>query len=243
MWSTSADAADTAAPVSFGFNEPLAPPVVVASASPGVPEVNPFEFSRATKSPAPSPDKYKLGVRLMRVSPLWLLVCGLGLVSTMVFFNWIKKPTAAADDVTINLAPLRNGATNEAVAPTQSLSPETTTTLAPAPEPVVAEQPPAPVVAPIERKSVVEPTVRSAGRFTVQIGSFKEAAQAEKIVAELQAGGLEARAEQTEVPKRGVWHRVYAGQFGDREEATRYAAQLRSKGLAQSAIVAEVEAR
>lgn len=233
-----ADEAKTAS-VHFKHAEPESTPAARPSSNPAHPDQNSFEFSRAAKASMPPPDKYSLGVRLMRVSPLWLLVCGLGLVSIMVFFNWIKKPSAEANEVTMNLTPLKNLATNETVAPAdeppaQAVQAEPLTP--PATAPVVAEKPAS--VAP-----VVQTAVQQDGRWTVQVGSFKEAAQAEQVVAALKSGGFEAHAAQAEIPKRGVWHRVYAGQFGDREEATRYAAQLRSKGLAQNTIVTEVEAR
>ncbi len=249
VWTDAGDV-EKALPASFTYDQPEAPPTVKPSGSPVVAAENSFEFINAVKtSVPPPPDKYRLGVRLMRVSPLWLLVCGLGLVSTMVFFNWIKKPSEVGGDVTINLAPLRKVSTNESVAPATTapapLQQAEPATPPPTTPPVVAEQQQqqqsAPVVPAVQ--SVIQPALQNDGRFTVQIGSFKEASEAEKIVETLRSGGFEARAEQAEVPKRGVWHRVYAGQFGDRAEALRYAAELRSKGLVQNTIVAEIAAR
>lgn len=61
---------------------------------------------------APS-DAYGMGVRLMRVSPLWLLVTGLSFISFIVFCNWLIKPTGRPGGSLIAAA--NNHATNQSV--------------------------------------------------------------------------------------------------------------------------------
>ncbi len=73
-----------------------------------------------TATPA---DKYGLGLRLMRVSPMWLLLSGLLFISFVVFCNWVTMPNAQAgvqgggNDArrAINLRPTVNQATNQPV--------------------------------------------------------------------------------------------------------------------------------
>ena len=86
-------------------------------------------------------------------------------------------------------------------------------------------------------------TAAGAGNFTVQVGSYPDASQANERVSSLRASGFEARAAAVEIPKRGTWYRVQAGRFQTREEAARFGAQLRAKGAADNALVTEVEKR
>lgn len=62
-------------------------------------------------------DGYGLGVRLMRVSPLWLLVSGLSFISFVIFCNWFFLPSNfALADSTPPPASLGNAATNRSFA-------------------------------------------------------------------------------------------------------------------------------
>lgn len=104
-------------------------------------------------------------------------------------------------------------------------------------------EPPAPKVEPPARvETPVQPAVQGAGKFTVQVGSYNDKEQAEARVASLQSAGFEARAVSVEIPKRGTWYRVQAGRFASRDEATRFGAQLRVKGAAETVLVAETQA-
>ena len=76
------------------------------------------------------------------------------------------------------------------------------------------------------------------GKFTLQVGSYNVAAEAEARAKSLQAAGVEARVAQVEIPKRGTWYRVQAGRFASREEAERTGRQLREKNLAASYLTA-----
>jgi cell division septation protein DedD len=65
---------------------------------------------------AQSFDGYGLGVRLMRVSPLWLLVSGLSFISFVVFCNWFFVPANLAQAEAVRPASRRNEATNRSLA-------------------------------------------------------------------------------------------------------------------------------
>lgn len=79
------------------------------------------------------------------------------------------------------------------------------------------------------------------GTFTLQVGSYSVAAEAEARASSLKASGVEARVAQVEIPKRGTWYRVQAGRFASREEAERGGRQLREKGLAASYLTASLQ--
>lgn len=67
-------------------------------------------------------DSYSLGVRLMRVSPLWLLVSGLSFISFVVFCNWFFVPANLARADATRPASHRNEATNRSLASAADLA-------------------------------------------------------------------------------------------------------------------------
>lgn len=87
----------------------------------------------------------------------------------------------------------------------------------------------------------VQPPARTGGRFTIQVGAHSDGARAEAHVVQMKSAGFDARVVAVEIPKRGTWYRVQAGRFDTREEAARQGAQIRARGVAQSAMVTEVQ--
>lgn len=230
----------------------------------------PLKSIEASKAAQPS-DMYGMGVRLMRVSPMWLLLAGLSFISFIVLCNWLIKPDEPAGSAARMLTNADNHATNQSssrvVAPNSTAqSPVNTQTAQPTTESGVAFIPaeargasavaapqPAPSVEamkqrPVEEKAASSPASPSqqaeaatAGKVTIQIGSYNEAGQAEERVANLKSAGYEARSVAVEIPKRGTWYRVQSGRFIDRDEAERYGKQLREKGIVSSYITTDVQ--
>lgn len=64
------------------------------------------------------------------------------------------------------------------------------------------------------------------GGFSVQVGSFKEQADAERFVSELLRRGHRAYRQAANVPSRGLWHRVRIGPFKNGFEANLYKQKL-----------------
>ncbi len=64
------------------------------------------------------------------------------------------------------------------------------------------------------------------GGFSVQVGSFKEQADAERFVSELLRRGHRAYRQAANVPGRGLWHRVRIGPFKNGFEANLYKQKL-----------------
>ncbi|MBC7931101.1 MAG: SPOR domain-containing protein [Rubrivivax sp.] len=91
------------------------------------------------------------------------------------------------------------------------------------------------------REKSAESSPATEAKFTLQVGSFNVAAEAEARASSLKAVGVEARVAQVEIPKRGTWYRVQAGRFATREEAERNGRQLREKGLATSYLTAALQ--
>ncbi|HEY6186950.1 MAG TPA: SPOR domain-containing protein [Pyrinomonadaceae bacterium] len=79
------------------------------------------------------------------------------------------------------------------------------------------------------------------GNFTVQVGSYNNAAQADERVSRLRSGGVEARVVRAEIPHRGTWYRVQAGRFTSQMEAARYATELKGKGATDDFVVTSAQ--
>jgi cell division septation protein DedD len=221
-----------------------------------------LELNRAEKDARPPYDHYGLGVRLMRVSPLWLLVAGLSFISFIVVCNWLVKPGETTGEPARMAAAAKSQATNQPIShlagsdstaqtPASSAPAQQTTekqvAFVPTEAKVAASQPVvAPSVEPVKEKQSLPASTANAsseskeGKITIQLGSYNEAAQAEERVAAVKSAGFEARVVEVEIPKRGTWYRVQSGRFGTRDDAERYGRQLREKGVASSFITTDV---
>jgi len=221
-----------------------------------------FKSNGAGKVSRPPSDAYGMGVRLMRVSPVWLLLAGLSFISFIVFCNWLIKPAAQQGDATNLIAAANNHATNQSanrvnVQTSTAQSPVNSQVAQPSNEPGVAfiateaKEAMPPVAAPsVAAKPVVEekPSLpvsssnhANEGKVTIQVGSYNAASEAEARVANLKSAGFEARSVEVEIPKRGTWYRVQSGRFVSRDEAERYGKQLRDKGVVSSFITTDVQ--
>lgn len=216
------------------------------------------------KKAASHHDKYASGVRLLRVAPAWLLLTGLAFVSVLFLLNWWSRPgeenqgplpVAAAQK-----QPERNDAMSRRVttpAPAPQAEEEKKVAPPPRQEPpppapkseaasVSQERPAAPAelaAPPAELKKPAAPAQAvgdAGGKFTVQVGAYNVAEQADERVTSLKSAGFDGGVVRVEIPGRGTWYRVQSGRFASRDEAARYGGQLRAKGVAQSVIVSEV---
>ena len=209
-----------------------------------------------------APDFYAVGVRLIKMSPVWLLTATGGFAILILLLSWIRPGVGAADAASIPndakavavqyqqapvaagpstekpAAPVAPAANDRAEVVTEPDAPkpvEVATTTTPAtPEPTPAEQPK-------EHASVVTSADDSGAKFTVQVGSFNAESQANERISSLRASGFDARSTVVEIPGRGTWHRVQVGRFRERDEAAKVAAQLREKGAASGSMVVALQ--
>jgi cell division septation protein DedD len=221
--------------------------------------VNAVEDSRPVPSPTNAPDFYAVGVRLIKMSPVWLLTVTGGFALLILLLSWVRPGGGEADAASIpndaksvavqyrqaSAAPLPSTETH-APAPVTDVRLEVVAETHPAEAPQVATKTPAPVEAtpaeqPKEPARTVTPANDAGGKFTVQVGSFNVESQANERISSLRASGFDARATAVEIPGRGTWYRVQVGRFGGREEAAKVAAQLRDKGAATASMVVAVQ--
>lgn len=77
------------------------------------------------------------------------------------------------------------------------------------------------------------------GRFTIQVGSYPNSEGANERVSKLQSSGIPARVVVANIPKKGTWYRVQVGRFASRDEAERYARELKAKGVTKEVFVTD----
>lgn len=68
------------------------------------------------------------------------------------------------------------------------------------------------------------------GRFVIHFSSFKLQTEAETEVAALRLRGIEARSIRVEIPERGTWYRIVAGDFATFAEAESVVLRLQAEG-------------
>jgi DedD protein len=64
------------------------------------------------------------------------------------------------------------------------------------------------------------------GGFQLQVASFKDPADADKLVIDLRRRGHKAYSQGAHVPERGLWHRVRIGPFRTKFDAAKYKAEF-----------------
>jgi cell division septation protein DedD len=69
------------------------------------------------------------------------------------------------------------------------------------------------------------------GGYTVNIASFRDKGNADRLLKELEEKGYEAFIEKANIPQKGTWYRVAAGRFSSRGEALAFAQGLKEKGI------------
>ncbi len=133
-------------------------------------------------------------------------------------------------------------ATIPVTAPTAAPSVETTKAESKPAQSETAATSSAPAQPQVAAKPAPAPVAQSStGNFTIQVGSYNNSAQAEERAGRLRSSGVEARVVRAEIPRRGTWYRVQAGRFATRDEAARFASELKARGAADSFLIAEFQ--
>jgi septal ring-binding cell division protein DamX len=69
------------------------------------------------------------------------------------------------------------------------------------------------------------------GRYTLNIASFRDKGNADRLMKELEEKGYDAFVEQATISQKGTWYRVAVGRFSSRGEALAFAQGLKGKGI------------
>lgn len=137
------------------------------------------------------------------------------------FYEALKKPPAKTQR---RIAPPPKPAQKPAPQPKKPEPPKPAPAASPKPAPSV---PPTVAAKPaLQPKPEATRAPATKGRFTIQVGSFKEAVSANALVSQLRSKGLSAYQLRTEVPGKGTWYRVRVGAFDSRSDAESSLAKL-----------------
>lgn len=88
---------------------------------------------------------------------------------------------------------------------------------------------PAPDAASQAARTAPQPSGSAPGYYSVQVGSFRLAEQAQQLQQQLVEKGYAARLLLNLIPGNGVWYRVRVGKFNEREDADQVAQRLRAQ--------------
>ena len=69
------------------------------------------------------------------------------------------------------------------------------------------------------------------GAYTLNIASFRNKGNADRLMKEFKEKGYEAFVEKATIPQKGTWYRVAVGRFSSREEALAFAKGLQEEGI------------
>ncbi|WP_373974167.1 SPOR domain-containing protein [Chitinibacter sp. SCUT-21] len=72
----------------------------------------------------------------------------------------------------------------------------------------------------------------------LQVGAFQNENDADNLKAKLALLGIESRIQTTELPEKGVWHRVRVGPFNDQAELDRTRNLLKNNGIDSTVVKA-----
>lgn len=86
-----------------------------------------------------------------------------------------------------------------------------------------------PKPAPVAKATPPAPKATAAGAFVVQVASFRTIEDAQKLADRLQKGKVAVFIEKADLGEKGVWHRVLAGPYVDREAAEQVVRELKER--------------
>lgn len=84
---------------------------------------------------------------------------------------------------------------------------------------------------PVSEQDLRQAPQSAKDRYFLQAGSFQNESDANNLKAKLALMGVEATIESTNLPDKGVWHRVRVGPFADVEEMSKTRVTLSQNGI------------
>ncbi|HEV7902985.1 MAG TPA: SPOR domain-containing protein [Pyrinomonadaceae bacterium] len=193
----------------------------------------PPKFVGAGKTGQPS-DAYGLGVRLMRVSPMWLLLAGLSFISFIVLCNWLIKPDATNVDAARMLV-ADNHATNGS--PSRVVPPNSTALSTVNSQAAPSGTQPGVAFIPTEAKEANAPKAATPGAKTIE----QPAAEVKPAVAEKSASP--ASPSNGASAAQGGRVTIQIGSYNEAAQAEERVATLRSAGYEARSVAVEIPKR
>jgi cell division protein FtsN len=213
-------------------------PVAAHTASVIEPPLKSVDASRANHST----DAYGLGVRLMQVSPMWLLLAGLSFISFIVLCNWLIKPDEKTGDAARMLLAADNRATNQSLS--RVVAPNST-----AQSPVNSQ-----AAQPSTNSAVSFIQTEATGATTAQVATRAETIEKPAVeekaaspaspsnqASEAKASGGEAKAGSGEAKAGKVT--IQIGSYNEAAQAEERVANLKSAGYEAQSVAVEIPKR
>jgi hypothetical protein len=94
-------------------------------------------------------------------------------------------------------------------------------------EPIASESPGPPTIIGERQMGSKKPFI--ADRYTVNVASFRDKRNTDRLMRELEEKGYEVFIERATIPQKGVWYRVAVGRFPSRREAQAFARGLQER--------------
>lgn len=88
-----------------------------------------------------------------------------------------------------------------------------------------------------EQSGVVRVKSTENGKYSIQVGSYPQAGEANRMLERWKVKGYPAYVMIADIPERGRWYRVRIGGFGTRDDATRYLTELKTTENVEALIV------
>lgn len=194
----------------------------------------PPEFVGAGKTGQPS-DAYGLGVRLMRVSPMWLLLAGLSFISFIVLCNWLIKPDATNVDAARMLVAADNHATNQS--PSRVVPPNSTALSTVNSQAAPSGTQPGVAFIPTEAKEANAPKATTPDAKTIEqpVAEVKPAVE-EKASSQASSSNGASAAQGGKVT-------IQIGSYNEAAQAEERVATLRSAGYEARSVAVEIPKR
>jgi hypothetical protein len=84
-------------------------------------------------------------------------------------------------------------------------------------------------------------TSKTLKTITIQVVSLKNAEKAEQELARLESHGLDPFMRHEPVKDKGMWYRIYVGRFEKRDDATKFAQEIKDRGIISGFWVKQIE--
>ena len=84
---------------------------------------------------------------------------------------------------------------------------------------------------PAEAQAQAPPAATADGSYLLQVASYRNVSEAERLKAQLALSGIQAQIQQVTINGKDTYHRVRAGPYRDRDATNQARAQLSRKGL------------
>jgi hypothetical protein len=94
-------------------------------------------------------------------------------------------------------------------------------------DPIASESPGPSTI--IEERQIGSKKLFIADRYTVNVASFRDKRNTDRLMRELEKKGYEVFIEKANIPQKGVWYRVAVGRFPSRREAQAFARGLKER--------------